>query len=1062
MAKRLLDTAVPLAKLSRPRLPTAAPRKRLFARLEALRNLPCTWVCGPAGSGKTTVVSDYLRASGEPSFWFHVDEGDRDASALIAYLVTIAAGIDPTAPPLPYLTPEHQADTATFCRQFFRRFYQTVPAASTMVFDNCHRAAGTSFHAVLRCAIEEAPEGIRLIALSRHQLPEDLIAFQANRQADLIGADDLRLDLAETRAVVDSLRAPASVDCEALHALTDGWAAGIVLMLSRSGSSAADRAAPRMDRASRDAVFAYFADELFRTLDAPLRALLLRTALLPTVTAAQANALTTDDHADELLEGLYRRHFFTARREPEAAGQPASYCYHDLFRAFLLERLERELAPDELRLLRGRVAAILEQDGLVADAIEQHRALGNWEAVARLIRQDAQRLTDQGQLQTLRAWLDDLPAARVAADPWLLLFDGHATATVNPTEATRIFEAAYDRFVELSDEAGQSNAAFALMETMMMSSATYTGWDRWIDVLARLLASNPPESPDAMVRAWHTLLYTCLYRRPNHPLIPAAAAILDRELSNGRLGPTQAVQAGTGLLAYAHFRCDEALAARVVPILHRWLAGEQLAVMSRALATGWILVYTFFDARYEEALEWAGKSIAVAQSHGFKTIARAWSWYGVQALAHLGRGEAALAEATRLQAAATDPTYSSPAAYAACSAALAHFVAGDTAAAIRLGERGLEAWRENGFIMARLAWAQSMQAVFRMAAGDTEAALDLVAEAEAGLAGTVCNYPDALYAALRAHAALARGATSEAAELMSACLALASNHKRIAVLSWARPFLPRLFSFAWKMGIERTRVARLVTEWGIQPATADEPDWPHPLEIYVLGPFAVRRFGSPIEFRRKPPRKVLALLKIIAIHGEHGISVENARHLLWPDLDGDAATMSQSAALYRLRRMLGLPDAIRSTEGRLTLDPTYAWVDLAAFERLAASEREPDRLRAMAVYRGPLLPHDEDDAWTTAARLRLRDTFARLVEQVAAPLEHTDPEAAERLYLRGIEAEPLAEACYRGLMRCHAGRGRAADVAAVYRRLRQTLSVLLGIEPSAESERLRKRILEGA
>jgi len=1062
MAKRLLDIAVPLAKLSRPRLPAAAPRERLFARLEALRNLPCTWVCGPAGSGKTTLVSDYLRASGEPSIWFHVDEGDRDASAMIAYLVTIAASIDPTAPPLPYLTPEHQADTAAFCRQFFRRFYQIVPAAGSLVFDNCHRAAGSSFHAVLRRAIEEAPAGIRIIALSRHQLPDDLIAVHANRQAGLIGADDLRLDLAETRALVNSLRAPGNVDCEALHALTDGWAAGIVLMLSRAGGKAPDRTTPRMDRASQDAVFAYFADELFRTLDAPLRALLLRTALLPTVTAAQANALTADEHAGDLLEGLYRGHFFTARREPETAGQPASYCYHDLFRAFLLERLERELPPEELQLLRGRVAALLEQDGLVADAIEQHRALGNWAAVARLIRQDAQRLTDQGQLQTLRAWLGSLTADHVASDPWLLLFHGHATATVNPVEATKIFEAAYDRFVEIGDEAGQSNAAFALMETMMMSSATYQGWDRWIDVLARLLASNPPESPDAMVRAWHTLLYTCLYRRPDHPLIPTAAAILDRELSNGHLSPTQAVQAGTGLLAYAHFRCDEALAARVLPVLRRWLAGEQLAVMSRALATGWILVYTFFDARYEEALEWADRSIAVAQSHGFKTIARAWSWYGVQALAHLGRGEAALAEATRLQAAATDPTYSSPAAYAACSAALAHFVTGDTAAAIRLGERGLEAWRENGFIMARLAWAQSMQAVYRMAAGETEAALDLVADAEAGLAGTVCNYPDALHAVLRAHAALERGATAEAAELMAACLALASNHKRIAVLSWARPFLPRLLSFAWKMEIERPHIARLVAEWGIRPATPDEPDWPHPLEICVLGPFVVRRFGSPIEFGRKPPRKVLALLKVIAIHGEHGISVENARHLLWPDLDGDAAVMSQSAALYRLRRMLGLPDAIRSTEGRLTLDPTYAWVDLAAFERLAASGQEPDRLRAMAVYRGPLLPHDEDDAWTTAIRLRLRDTFARLVEQVAAPLEHTDPDAAERLYLRGIEAEPLAEACYRGLMRCHAGRGRAADVAAVYRRLRQTLSVLLGIEPSAESERLRKRIFEGA
>ena len=46
-------------------------------------------------------------------------------------------------------------------------------------------------------------------------------------------------------------------------------------------------------------------------------------------------------------------------------------------------------------------------------------------------------------------------------------------------------------------------------------------------------------------------------------------------------------------------------------------------------------------------------------------------------------------------------------------------------------------------------------------------------------------------------------------------------------------------------------------------------------------------------------------------------------------------------------------------------------------------------------------------------------------------------------------------------MRCHARRGRNAEVAAVYRRLRQTLSVTLGIEPSADSERLRHEILDG-
>lgn len=1051
-----------LAKLSHPRMPPVAMRARLFRRLDALRDLPCTWVCGPAGSGKTTLVSAYLRSATRPSFWFHVDEGDQDPAAMISYLVVLAAQAQPEAAPLPYLTPEHRADIAGFCRQFFRRFYQILPAECTVVFDNCHRASGDAFSLLLRSAVEEAPSGIWLIALSRHQLPIDFAKVQANRQVGVIGADDLRLDLEEARSVMASMEIPMDTDIESLHAMCDGWVAGLILMLSQARGGHRGTPSLRPDPRSREAIFHYFADELFRSAEPALRALLLRTSLLQSITPERARELTGNSLAGELLEGLYQRHFFTIRRDSTAGHEAGSYSYHDLFRAFLVERLEQELTATDLMALRTKVAGMLERAGLVADAVEQYRMLERWSDVARLVRTEAQRMIDQGRLQTLGDWLRCLPTESIAADPWLLLYRGHVTAVTNPPQAASVFESAYDRFVTAGDESGQFNAAFAMMETMMMSSASYKAWDRWIDVLAGFLESHPPEQPALKVRAWHTLLYTCLYRRPGHPLIGTAVTTLDRELFGGHLRPTQAIQAATGLIAYAHFSCDEALAARVIPALRRWLDGEQIAVMSRALGAGWMMVYHFFDARYQEALHWAGTALDLAQAYGFQTIARAWAWYRVQSMAHLGQRDAAVTEAARLQVAQDDSGQSSPAAYAATSCALAHFVAGDTATAIQLGEKGLEAWRANGFIIAGLAWAQSMQAVYRMAAGETEAALALVESAENGLAGTVCNYPDALYALLRAQAALRYADRAAAIAHLKTCLALSGNHKRIAVLSWARPFLPELFSLAWQEGIEREKVAELIVEWNVPAPSPDTPNWPRPLELYLLGDFEVRRSGLPLDFGRKPPRKVLALLKAIAICGERGLSTDSARSLFWPDQEGDAAVASQAAALYRLRKILGVPQAIRLAEGRLTLDPGLTWVDMTAFERLAASSVEQDRLQALVLYRGSLLPHDEEEPWSTAARLRLRDVFSRLVVLVAAPLECADPEAAERLYLRGIEAEPLAEASYRGLMRCHAHRGRIAEVAAVYRRLRQTLSVVLGLEPSAESERLRREILEGA
>jgi DNA-binding SARP family transcriptional activator len=57
-------------------------------------------------------------------------------------------------------------------------------------------------------------------------------------------------------------------------------------------------------------------------------------------------------------------------------------------------------------------------------------------------------------------------------------------------------------------------------------------------------------------------------------------------------------------------------------------------------------------------------------------------------------------------------------------------------------------------------------------------------------------------------------------------------------------------------------------------------------------------------------------------------------------------------------------------------------------------------------------------------------------------------------YRHGIEADELAEEFYQGMMRCHAATGRSAEGIAVYRRLRQTLSVVLGLQPSNQTEQL--------
>jgi DNA-binding SARP family transcriptional activator len=89
--------------------------------------------------------------------------------------------------------------------------------------------------------------------------------------------------------------------------------------------------------------------------------------------------------------------------------------------------------------------------------------------------------------------------------------------------------------------------------------------------------------------------------------------------------------------------------------------------------------------------------------------------------------------------------------------------------------------------------------------------------------------------------------------------------------------------------------------------------------------------------------------------------------------------------------------------------------------------------------------------------------FERRVSQLGEALEkHGNVGAAADLYRRAIEIETLTESFYRGLMRCLAVSGAQAEAVQVYRRCRDMLSIVLGLQPSAPTKALFESIRRDA
>jgi DNA-binding SARP family transcriptional activator len=265
----------------------------------------------------------------------------------------------------------------------------------------------------------------------------------------------------------------------------------------------------------------------------------------------------------------------------------------------------------------------------------------------------------------------------------------------------------------------------------------------------------------------------------------------------------------------------------------------------------------------------------------------------------------------------------------------------------------------------------------------------------------------------------------------------------------------RLLAEALSADIDAEYVTQVIRDLEVRPPSASVSKWPWPIRVHTLGRFEVLRDGEPLEFSRKAPKKTLALLKAIVALGGRNVREQALLDAFWSDEEGDVATRSFTAALHRLRALIGDSGAIVQQGGTLSLDGTRVWVDIWALEGALARTDGRNADEVLSLYRGAFLAEDEGEPWSVMMRERLRSKFINAIAGRARECETAGQfETALECYLRGLDADPVIEQFYQGLMRCYARLDRKSEAIAAYHRLKQILSVSLALKPSPTTEKL--------
>jgi DNA-binding CsgD family transcriptional regulator len=383
----------PIPKLSRARV----RRPRISERLDQGVGAPLTLIVAPAGSGKTTALAQWVNERTAPVTWVTA------TSDTAASLARVEAALQDVA---------------------------NAQDRAVIIVDDAHRLPSQAWPLIEGWLDSWAPGGANLVLASRRDVPLPVVLLELSGNVTEIRSDVLGFTDSEARELI-ALHAPhaSEVDAAALQERADGWAAALVLGgRAIAGAGGQTHVRETLSQTERP-VLDYLLGEVFSTLPAMVRHVLLCTGGLDRVTDDAAVVLSGDPEAGRRLaelaaDGMLVTQYESAGAIPDAAAGSEgarAWRYHPL----LLELLRRQTAldgPDHALAgaAHARAARHYSVHGPIPEAVRHAMWARDYELLTGLLIAETPALIGAGHVDLLHAALRTLPASVAEGHPALL------------------------------------------------------------------------------------------------------------------------------------------------------------------------------------------------------------------------------------------------------------------------------------------------------------------------------------------------------------------------------------------------------------------------------------------------------------------------------------------------------------------------------------------------------------------------------------------------------------------------------------------------------------------
>jgi LuxR family transcriptional regulator, maltose regulon positive regulatory protein len=496
-----------------PLRPNRVARPRLMERINRGQDKALILVSAPAGYGKTTLASSWLRETELAAAWFSMDEGDNDPIRFLQNLIASLQNVIPAIQPemLSMLQGSKPASYESLLSILINELTEREDSFA-LILDDFHLIHAQSVFDMLAFLLEHVPPQMHLVILSRTDPPLPLFKLRARDQLLEIRAEQLRFNNEEVATFLNEvmgLRLNAG-DISAMEARTEGWIAGLQLAALSLQGCHDPHSFVSAFTGSHHYIMDYLTEEALKLQPEGVRSFLLKTSILSSMCGPLCDAILGDrgygigdresgtaplssipySPSQSILDYLEKSNLFVVPMDDRRQW----YRYHHLFAEMLMLRLAHTY-PEELPELHRRASRWYEINDMFPEAIRHAMEAGDRAHAAHLVEQHGCSLLMRGESFTLLSWVEAVESF-THSHPWLAILKAWAYALTRQLDQVEPALQTATGLFSAREETVEVKIMLGSMAAVRAHVANLKGdWRRAVDFAQRAL-KNLPDSND--------------------------------------------------------------------------------------------------------------------------------------------------------------------------------------------------------------------------------------------------------------------------------------------------------------------------------------------------------------------------------------------------------------------------------------------------------------------------------------------------------------------------------------------------------------------------------------